>query len=350
MAAASPALVDRSALPPLPTLPDPLPDVTRYVHAPHQGRLSLRRHAPRFLHTLEGRDAALRLLQYSLRILVYLRPSRRPKSRFNLTTQLLALVSFISAIRRIAGLLALLGRALYPAPAYPELYPSLPAEGKRRNQGLDLALLRAPLETLSLLFDNLYLFARLRLLRLSPRTTRRADKASDVFALLATVVGGVEARRRVDEVRSGIKAAKARERDAESRMDSGQYGDLPPSAASASHGRRAAGSERETAPAALGNKEHMTVEEAQEARMWLRERVKRERRRMERLRGEMRGVRWEVVRVVCEGMFNLYDALDLQTAAEGAKAWSGLISSGIEFAQTWSAYATAARTCAQAEW
>ncbi|GAA5887944.1 hypothetical protein JCM6882_000810 [Rhodosporidiobolus microsporus] len=305
------------------TLPVPLPDVTRFVQAPPPHRMSLRRTTARFLREEGGRDASLRLLQYTLRLTVCLRKKALPSS---ISVRLLAIVSTLAAIRRLAALSTLLAsfrsNLLPPSVDNPRAHFT-----QRINLSVDLllSLLRSTFDLVAVLADNAYLFSRLRLLPLSARTTLRIDKVSDVAAVLSASVGLAQVIRRRRGVFTEGRAARRRAVAAEKRLEELEFWE----------GINAGRSKREREK---GRKKSLEEVAREEEERDLRETVKRERRKMKNLHEVLSELRWERVKVVAEGVFALYDALDLETAAEGVKATSGIVSAGIEFSQAWAAY------------
>ncbi|BGP48625.1 hypothetical protein JCM10450v2_004501 [Rhodotorula kratochvilovae] len=296
------------------------PAVTTFVHA-QPITLTTGQKATRFIRSPEGRDAALRLLQYSLRLVLHVRRRALPKS---LLVRLLAVVSSLAAIRRLFALQHLVATVtetsfLAPHPGEqtaPTKHPqvaSSAAPAARLPQLLHL--LQQTLDLLAVITDNLYLFSRLRLVPLSARTTSRVDKLSDLAALGAAFAGLAAQHL----LRRGLYAAGRRARhravEAEKRLEELEFWEGVPAAAAA--GGQADEDER-----------------AREERR-LRERVRVERRRLRALRSELAEGRWERVRLVAEGVFAVYDVLDLERSAEAVKSWAGISSSVIEFGQAW---------------
>ncbi|BGP16639.1 hypothetical protein JCM10213v2_004641 [Rhodosporidiobolus nylandii] len=269
----------------------------------------------RIFLTSAGRDAVLRLVQYTLRLAIYLRKRTLPTS---CAVRLLAVVSSLAAIRRIVALRSLLSTLRSSASLRSGLLawrrPSAsdnPAHSAFSSGAL-LAIIRSLLETTATLTDSVDLFARLRILSLSPRTARRVDKFSDLAALASAVVGMTQVVRRRRAVYAAGRTARRRAVRAEKRVEELEFWS---SAA----------------------KRKMSSEEQEEEKR-LREEVRKERRTLRGLQGDLRELRWERLKVVAEGVFALYDTLDLETAAEGVKAWSGIVASIIEFSQAWAGH------------
>ncbi|GAA5820639.1 hypothetical protein JCM11251_003088 [Rhodosporidiobolus azoricus] len=305
-------------------MPSPLPEVTKFVQAPQAHSATLQTTVDRFLRQPEGRDAALRLFQYTLRLTIYLRRKALPSS---LSVRLLAVVSTLAAFRRIVALTALLASFRSKLLPNTENRPYI-----QQNEGLTfsadslLTLLRSTLDLLAVLTDNLYLFSRLRLVPLHPRTIRRVDKLSDVAALLSASIGLMQVVRRRRAVFIAGRGARRKALVAEKRLAELELELWEGTGAGVQRIVKVKGKEREK------GSDEMAVEKEERG---LRETVKRERRKMRNLHDVLSELRWERVKVVAEGLFAFYDALDLETAAEGVKAASGVVSAGIEFSQAW---------------
>ncbi|GAA5999920.1 hypothetical protein JCM10207_005972 [Rhodosporidiobolus poonsookiae] len=295
-------------------LPQPLPDVTRFVHAHHPPPPSLRRATLRFLRSAAGRDAALRLLQFSLRLVVYLRKRTFPRS---FSTRLLALVSTLAAIRRLFAFAALLSSLRDTLSASSSSLAGKAPSPPYLSLTTLLTLIRTLLETLSTLTDTAYLLSRLTLLPVSPSRSQYIDKLSDVTALGAAACAAALVQRRRREVTLAGRAARRAAAEDERRLEELEFWE-------------------DTHEKKEGKKGVKREEEkVREEEKTLRDRIRAGRKAIRGLREELAGLRWERAKVVAEGVFALYDTLDLETTAEGAKAWSGIVSSGIEFSQVW---------------
>ncbi|GAA5897985.1 hypothetical protein JCM8208_003217 [Rhodotorula glutinis] len=325
MAQPAPAVARTSPTP----LPQVLPPVTKFVHA-HPPASTTRQRASRFLRGAPGRDATLRLLQYSLRLSLHLRRHALPKS---VLVRLLAVVSSLAAIRRLLALQDLFATAAglpyFPsslrrpstATAKPaDQLPSHPAPPFSRL----LHLVHATLEAAAVLTDNLYLLSRLRLVPLSARDTQRADKLSDYAALCAALVGLVQVQRERRVLYAAGRRARRRSVEAEKKLEEYEFWEDAAASGKGSRAGRGVGAGLD--------------DEQREEQKRLRERVKNERRRLKQLRSEVSESRVERVRLVSEGIFAVYDALDLERSAEAVKSWAGISASLIEFGQAWMRY------------
>ncbi|GAA6003697.1 uncharacterized protein JCM10292_000691 [Rhodotorula paludigena] len=296
-----------------PTLPPALPGVTKFVHV-QPTVLTTRQRVRRFLRDAEGRDAALRLLQYTLRLSLYLRKSAFTRS---LHVRLLAVVSALAALRRLLALHHLASTLPFP-PFQGSINDSSstarkaaqPPSPSRLSQLL--SLLRSTLDLVALLSDNLYLFSRLGLAPLSPRTTARVDKLSDYAALVAALAGLAQVQSARAKLYDLGRRTRRRAVADEKRLEELEFWE-------ARKGEGKAGD---------------AVERASEEKR-LRERIRVERRTLRGLRTQLSEHRWERVRLVAEGVFAAYDALDLETASESVKSWAGVTSASIEFLQAW---------------
>ncbi|GAA6050307.1 hypothetical protein JCM3770_002955 [Rhodotorula araucariae] len=307
-----------AAHPALPVLPDALPGVTKFVHA-QPIALTTRQKAARFFHSPEGRDAALRLAQYTFRLALHLRRRALSKPLF---VRLLAVVSSLAALRRLLALQQLVAAITDFSFLAPHTVEQ--ASSTKHSQSASavptprahqlLHIIQQTLDLVAVITDNLYLFSRLRLVPLSRRTTARVDKASDYAALGAALAGFAQQHL----LRRGLYAAGRRARhraiEAEKRLEELEFWEGEPGAK----------------PGAPNQDER-----AREERRLLRERVRVESRRLRMLRSELADGRWERVRLVAEAVFAVYDALDLERSAEAVKSWAGISSSLIEFRQAW---------------
>ncbi|GJN90895.1 hypothetical protein Rhopal_003909-T1 [Rhodotorula paludigena] len=203
-----------------------------------------------------------RLLQYTLRLILYLRKSAFTKS----------------------------------------LHPPSPSYLSQL-----LSLLRSTLDLVALLSDNLYLFSRLGLAPLSPRTTARVDKLSDYAALGAALAGLAQVQRARAKLYDLGRQTRRRAVADETRLEELEFWEARKGGAKAGDAGERASEEKR-----------------------LRERIRVERRTLRGLRAQLSEHRWERVRLVAEGVFAAYDALDLETASESVKSWAGVTSASIE--------------------
>ncbi|BGP25061.1 hypothetical protein Rt10032_c09g4002 [Rhodotorula toruloides] len=286
---------------------------------------------------MEGRDAGLRLLQYSLRLALYLRKNAFSSSAH---VRLLALASTLAAIRRLLALNHLINAIRQTLPKLaPRDILSSPSSGSEATLAGDrgpylesvAAIARSSLDLLAVVTDNLYLFSRFGLLPLSPRRTQQVDKISDFATLASAAIGLAVVARRNNALMARGRTARRKAVDSEKELAELDFWE---GGTSVGVGGEATASVKDM----VAERE----ERVREARR-LRERVRAERRKMRVLRGEMGQLRWERLRLTAEAIFALYDALDLETASESAKSWSGLVSSVIEFSQAWAEYITTGR-------
>lgn len=269
-----------------------------------------------------------RLVQYTLRFaLTY---QRRTRHRNKVHERLLAVVSLLAALRRVAALHQLLvsllpaseflGLASRPArlpneikPAVPEAIPGprqlvtqdwLDAVTRITCQSLDVA---------SLLASNIYLFSRLGLVPLSIRTTCRVDKVSDFATLVAAAVGLASvARKRAQLYRVG-KQARKNAIQAESRLEELEFWEQR-RARSRCRSRRVG---LDPAAHAQGEGKEADVHEApaseladeEEERTQLRDRVRQERRTLRGLKDQLGELWWERLRLGADGLFARESAL-----------------------------------------
>ncbi|GAA5984104.1 hypothetical protein JCM10908_006052 [Rhodotorula pacifica] len=323
-------------------LPEPLPEVTKIVHAPTPRRRTARHHAVGFLHSPDGRDAALRLFQYTLRLALTYRGRTRHRKAHE---RLLAVVSLLAALRRVAALHKLLaslcslsptGVPSFARPARPpnDIEPSpSPAVADRRTKQdwLDSVTRIAcqSLDVTALLAANVYLFSRLGLLPLSLQTSKRADKLSDCATLLAASIGLASlARKRAQLYRAG-EQARRKAMDAETKLEELDFWE---------HQNRPAGGKADEADQTTeaGPVPPTSAEqELKEERGQLRDRVRQERRTLRLLRQDLGDLWWERLRLGADGLFALYDALEVSVASESVKSLAGITSAGIEFSQAW---------------
>ncbi|GAA5870806.1 hypothetical protein JCM3774_001682 [Rhodotorula dairenensis] len=327
-------------------LPEPLPDVTKIVHVPALPRWTTRHYAVAFVRSPDGRDAALRLFQYALRLaLTFQGRTRRRKTH----ERLLAVVSLLAAIRRVAALHRLLSSVLSLArgrtslPALPAKLSLLPDESKAPipsaeaagggkplldSDWLDVAARVAcqSLDVAALVAGNVYLFSRLGLVPLSVRTSHRSDKISDWATLAAAGVGLASIARKRNELYRLGKQARRRAIEAESKLDELDFWE-------SRVGRVTAAAAAATEPADSTRPEavdgSMLTDLAAE-RVQLRDRVRAERKTLRALKLDLGELWWERLRLGADGLFALYDALEVSLASESVKSLAGITSAAIE--------------------
>ena len=225
-------------------------------------------------------------MQYSLRLTFYVRKRRNPSSSL---VRLLALVSLLSAIRRLSALVALTSSALsllrryLPGARKPHKGKAREADPSRPWQPLPLELAidfsRNLLDLTATLSDNLYLFARLRILPFSDHSTHLIDRVA-VFSALGSALAGLALVHNAEldvwaegrTIRKGVLSL-------EDRIE-----------------RIVAETVR------VESDERKRQLEDEEKR--LADRARAERRRLKRLRDELTELWWERTRLGAEGLFS----------------------------------------------
>ncbi|KAK4054537.1 hypothetical protein OIV83_001031 [Microbotryomycetes sp. JL201] len=289
------------------------PSVTKYVHMPHEDHHSQKRTLA-FFNTSDGRDATLRVVQYSLRLALYVRQSATAKST---ASSVLAIVSLLSALRRVVALYDIstyLYRILNPV-TWISKPPAL-SHGQASSSGTGLLsrwtaddvykLTRAALDVVSVFADNIFLASRLRLLPLSSHKTRRADRTAEVATLVSALLGLAQVARSRESVRSEGREVRKLSLLYEQKLDELEFWD---------------------APTKTSAENELQTRETEEKR--LRERIRTSKNKLKSLRDELSGLWWERVRLLCEATFATWDTLELDTASEGIKAVSGFVSAAI---------------------
>ncbi|SCV71862.1 BQ2448_4556 [Microbotryum intermedium] len=310
---------------------------TKFVPSTKPQRRSKVFHAVNFFATADGREAGLRFLQYSLRFILYL---RRRKLSTLLLSRLLALVSTLSAIRRLVALVDLTHYIYHSWDPFHHIRNR--RKGKRKALNTDddpascssswglvpevstlLHLTRQSLDLVSTLSDNVYLFSKLNLIPLSKRRTRHADRIADVATLMAASIGLLQVARSRQQIWEEGRAVRKEAIKLEERLDSFEYWEPSKlTAAAASSATRAVGEPEEDVRNGL-RRERLLEEKM------LRDRVRNERRRLKALREELTGLWWERLRLTSDGLFAVWDVLDLDVMSEMIKSWAGLTSSAI---------------------
>ncbi|GAA5945553.1 hypothetical protein JCM1841_003642 [Sporobolomyces salmonicolor] len=301
-------------------LPESLPGVTKFVPVSHEPAMRSRP-ALLFLRSADGRDAVLRLAQYSLRLVLFLRRSYLSSPTL---ARLLALVATLSALRRLTSLLQLLvSLRRLPSRVHPLQFSRHSTLASKRSSSTRRAAVdavtqvaRESLDLVAVVADNTYLFSRLRLVPLSPRTARRADKLSDYAALFSALLGLAQAARSRTRIWAEGRERRRKAVELEQKLEELEFWEPGPGKAL----------DRAEAEARF-----------QEERR-LRERVKAERWRLRRFKKELDGLRWERLRLLAEGVFAVYDAFDLDLASEAVKSWSGATATVIGAGQAWADY------------
>ncbi|SCZ88766.1 BZ3500_MvSof-1268-A1-R1_Chr2-1g04624 [Microbotryum saponariae] len=338
---------------PLPTpptssiaLPRVASSTTKFVPSTKPQRRTKVFHAVDFFATADGREAGLRFLQYSLRFIRFILYLRRHKLSTPLLSRLLALVSTLSAIRRLVALVDLT-RYIYHSwdpfhhlrnrrkgkgkSAHPDDDPSLSSSwGLVPELSTLLHLTRQSFDLVSTLSDNIYLFSKLNLIPLSKRRTRQADRIADVATLMAALIGLLQVARSRQQIWDEGRAARKEAIKLEERLESFECWE--PSSLKVVDVGEPSGTE------GVGVGEELRNGLRQERRLeekMLRERVRNERRRLKALREELTDLWWERLRLTSDGVFAVWDVLDLDVMSEMIKSWAGLTSSAIMMSQAW---------------
>lgn len=285
----------------------------------HVRRPSARRQTAYFLRTTEGRDAGLvrsaphmalpfdqtntlltashasqRLLQYSLRLALYLRKNAFTASAH---VRLLALVSTLAAIRRLLALQDLITSVRQTLPKLaPRDILSSPSPGSEATLAGDrrpyleslASVAQASLDLLAVVTDNLYLFSRFGLLPLSPRRTQQVDKISDFAALASAGIGLAVVARKNNALMARGRTARRKAVESEKKLEELEFWE----------GGGIGGESTASVKDMVTEREERVREERR-----LRERIRAERRKMRVLRGEMGQLRWDRLRLTAEAIF-----------------------------------------------
>lgn len=232
-------------------------------------------------------------MQYSLRLTLYLRTRYLSAP---ILSRLLALVSTLSALRRLVALYDL-STIFYNSCSPLKLFipfawnrkPDVKGKGRAdetrsRPWRMDdlLRLSRAALDVVATVADNTFLFARMSLLPISKRSTRKADRSADYATLLSSLLGLAQVAHSRSQVWAEGRAVRKGAIALEQRLEDFEFwvkGD---------------GDE-----ASL--QEEKTKKEREERR--LRDRIRGERKKLKRLREELTGLWWERLRLAAEGIF-----------------------------------------------
>ncbi|KAI5481733.1 hypothetical protein MNV49_000010 [Pseudohyphozyma bogoriensis] len=289
---------------PVPVVPSParLPHTKFIPQSPKSPKFRPTPPVLAFLHTSEAREAVLRLTQYTLRLSLYFRHRVVPRKYLAV---LFSLVSLLSALRRILSLVELSTSAVHILRSLnPFVHlrgePSDKGKGKAVRTAVEEAGLyyisREGLGLVATIADNLYLFAKLGILPVSPKRSRQFDKTADCATLLSAAIGLVQVARSRDQVwREGRGVRKGVVR-MEEELEIGEF---------------------------------WKTNDDDERGKKLRDKLRMERRKLRGLRDELNDLWWERLRLTCEAVFSTYDALDLETASEAVRSWMGIVSAGI---------------------
>ncbi|GAA5950721.1 hypothetical protein JCM3765_000589 [Sporobolomyces pararoseus] len=305
------------------------PAVTKFVEVQHHPEKALKRTAAGFIRSPTGRDSLLRTVQYTLRLLLLYRlRSNPPKPSFKPSKTIqtsFAIVSLLSALRRILALQAVLKSLQYlmrttrgnPLSLITTTSPRKSSKIPQNSIETLLQLSRNTLDLVAVITDNLYLGSQLRIIPsryIDKSRASKIDRISDLSTLGSVLLGfwQVERKRKTLKLRGNDKREKVVEmekdlEESEFWRDGGKEGEV------------------------------RTKEKVEEERR-LREKVRSERGKLRRMREELKGLKWDKLKLSAEGIFAIYDALDLQIGRELAKSWSGAMASLIEASQAWSEY------------
>ncbi|KAK4056656.1 hypothetical protein OIO90_002208 [Microbotryomycetes sp. JL221] len=317
------------------------PSVTKYVHQP---QLAKRRPRPlEFVNTADGRDAGLRIIQYSLRFALYVR--QRAFSKPTLSS-LLATVSLLSALRRIVALYDIssyLYHALSPSSLFGLLSPrggaGVDFESKQRRASTQwttddmFKFVRATLDVVSVVADNVFLASRIGVTTpwlISKRTARRADRVAEMATLVAALLGLAQVKLSRQSVRAEGREVRKLAIVWEQKLDELEFWE-PLKETQVEQYNKA--NQNEPSPS--------KTRDAEERR--LRERIRASKKKLKDLRNELSALWWERLRLICEATFATWDTLELETASEGIKAVSGFVSASIMLSQAWSDYRASSR-------
>lgn len=141
---------------------------------------------------------------------------------------------------------------------------------------------RAALDVISIFADNTFLFARLSLLPLSKRSTRKADRLADYATLLSSLLGLAQVAHSRAQVWVEGRAVRRGAIALEQRLEDFEFWVKSDGDEVSSHGEKA----------------EKDVEERQ-----LREKIKSERKKLKRLREELTDLWWERLRLAAEVIF-----------------------------------------------
>ncbi|KAM0791286.1 hypothetical protein ACM66B_005760 [Microbotryomycetes sp. NB124-2] len=318
---------------PLPSSPAaPAPSVTKYVHMPHEHKRPRNRPFA-FFNTADGRDAGLRIIQYSLRLALYVRQRAIAKPT---VSSVLAVISLLSALRRVVALYDIstyLYHTLNPVnwvSKQPSSSSSTVAFSTSSSKVVQkwtvddlFRLTRAALDVVSVFADNVFLASRLRIVPLSVRKTRKADRVAEVATLVSALLGLAQVKRSRDSVRNEGREVRRLSLMYEQKLEDLEFWEAPAPMTS------------------TRSSEELQTREAEEKR--LREKVRAGKKKLKSLRDELSGLWWERLRLFCEATFATWDTLELDTASEGIKAVSGFVSAAIMLSQAWHDYRSSLR-------
>ncbi|POY75115.1 hypothetical protein BMF94_1745 [Rhodotorula taiwanensis] len=303
-------------------LPEPLPTVTKVVHVPEPRKHGTRRATVGFLRSPNGCDASLRLLQYALRLALthrsaYFRRGKLPAD--NPPVRLLAIVSLLAAARRLLALYRLLAGVLSLEVWTSRAQGAKPATWKASDATeVAVRILLQSLDVATLVSSNVYLLGRLGILPISPRQARRFDKASDFTTLLGAGIGLAHIARKRRSLYKGGRTARRLAVEAETELEELDFWEDNAAARGGPVGT-----------------DKRSAEERAHERLELRHRVRKGRHTLRALKQDLNDLWWERLRLGADGLFALYDALELSLASETVKSWAGITSALIEFSQAW---------------
>ncbi|GAA6024938.1 hypothetical protein JCM11491_000962 [Sporobolomyces phaffii] len=282
------------------------PAVTKFVHV----RAGTRRTLRGFVRSSAARDPLLRTVQYTLRLVLQYhlvgRPRKPSYAPHKLVTTLFALCSVLSALRRVLALEQVF-HLVFRSPTRAE--PPGPSSPSSRATFRDdlVAVSRRAFDLVAVVADSVYLGHRLGVVPASvvtPRAGRRVDRVSDVATLASVALGWYAVER---------QAERAARRHAATRTESTRL-------------------ERDLDARRRSQGAHGSVKDLHEVEdeTRLRERLEAERAEARAARDRVARFGWERWRLGAEGVFALYDVLDVQVAREVTKSLTGAAASFIE--------------------
>ncbi|GAA5893503.1 uncharacterized protein JCM6883_003540 [Sporobolomyces salmoneus] len=304
-----------------------------FVEVQHDPERVIKRTVKGFIRSPSGRDSFLRTIQYILRlILLYRLRTRPPKPSFKPSRSIqtsFAIVSLLSALRRILTLQTII-QSIQRLPNNTNPFRSLTQKGhppgqahsKSRQTSTEylFELSRSCFDLVAVITDNIYLGSRLGVIPkryIDQRRAKRIDQISDLCALASVLVGFLQVETKKTRLKSRGNEKRMKTLRLEKELEELEFW------------QEGGGS---------GETGRVRSQEQVEEERKLREKVRVERGKLRRMREELGGMKWEKWRLSAEGVFAVYDVLDLQIGREVAKSWSGVTASLIEASQAWTDY------------
>ncbi|GAA5822169.1 hypothetical protein JCM10212_002976 [Sporobolomyces blumeae] len=316
-----------------------VPSITKFVEVKSVNPV-VERSVAQFVKTPGGRDALLKSIQYTLRLLIWSR-QRKGHPRTPVLARLFAIVATLSALRRLVALSTLV-LSLRDLPRRINPFHTLANDGRlpgrkdstTRDRAIETlsTVARSGFDLVAVVSDNVFLFSKLGLIWISPERTQLADKVSDFASLGSALVGLADATRARAKVWSEGRQRRLKATKLERELEELEFWEGP---ARAGRGGATTGQDRGERGKVVNAEEqaHRVDEERK-----LRERIRFERTRLRRLRDEADKLRWTRLRLIAEAVFYLYDAFELQLVDEATKSLSGATATLIEAKQAWSDY------------